>query len=101
MALEAYRLSIADYPISVIEHAVKRFITGKVDKHNKAFAPSVAELSTECAAIARHWELKAKYDARMAALKPPEPEIEYSEEHRRMMLGRIQALAASLKTVDE
>lgn len=96
MALEAYRISIADFPVAVIEQAVRNFITGKVEGHNKAFAPSVAELSRECDRI----RAKAMHEEYMRTKAREPKQIEYSEEHRRMMLGRLQALASSIKTVD-
>jgi hypothetical protein len=84
----AYLVAIESYPMQAVMEAAKAFLSGKVKRENKTFAPSAPEFADEC---------RAQQMAIEAALRPRiEPPAEKRDDGPRVDPRKLQLLKKAL-----
>lgn len=84
----AYLVAIESYPMQAVMAAAKAFLSGKVKRENKTFAPSAPEFADEC---------RAQQMAIEAALRPRvEPPAEKRDDGPRVDPRKLQLLQDAL-----
>ncbi|MDR9813093.1 hypothetical protein [Rhizobium hidalgonense] len=85
----AYLVAIESYPMQAVMAAAKAFLSGKVKRENKTFAPSAPEFADEC---------RAQQMAIEAALRPRiEPPAEKRDDGPKVDPRKLQLLNKALK----
>lgn len=90
-ALDGYLIAVSDVPARFLAAASARFLQGSVDGHNKKFAPSPAELSSEARTIwsRERKRLQAEEQDRLQIAARPQKLTEDELAHRKAFVADL------------
>lgn len=87
---DAYMIALEDMPAWAVTAAIRGWYRGEHGAdHNYTFAPAPADLRKF--AMAERWKVAGRVKA-LEELLEAVPEIEFSDEHRREMLGKLRSI---------
>lgn len=87
---DAYMIAIEDMPAWAVTAAIRGWYRGEYGtEHNYTFAPAPAVLRK--LAMTERWKVSGRAKA-LGELLEAVPEVEFSDDHRKEMLGRLQRI---------
>lgn len=87
---DAYMIALEDMPAWAVTAAIRGWYRGEHGtEHNYTFAPAPAVLRK--LAMTERWKVSGRAKA-LGELLEAVPEVEFSDDHRKEMLGRLQRI---------